>query len=112
MEKLSGLQKEFQKIKPSINKHNWRGINYPTTIDDWKIFEKNNPTVALNVLYTKKYVQFIFQHITQPVKNIILLMISNEEKEGQWYYLAVKKLAALFYRITSKNKASKNKSTV
>ena len=54
MEKLSGLQKEFQKIKPSINKHNWRGINYPTTIDDWKIFEKNNPTVALNVLYTKK----------------------------------------------------------
>ena len=39
-------------------------------------------------------------------------MISNEEKEGQWYYLAVKKLAALFYRITSKNKASKNKSTV
>ena len=32
-------------------------------------------------------------------------MISNEEKEGQWYYLAVKKLAALFYRITSKNKS-------
>ena len=31
-------------------------------------------------------------------------MISNEEKEGQWHYLAVKKLAALFYRITSKNK--------
>ena len=31
-------------------------------------------------------------------------MIPNEEKEGQWYYLAVKKLAALFYRITSKNK--------
>ena len=36
-------------IKPFINKYNWKGINYPTKIDEWKIFEKNNPTVALNV---------------------------------------------------------------
>ena len=31
-------------------------------------------------------------------------MISNEEKEGRWHYLAVKKLSALFHRINSKNK--------
>ena len=92
-------------MKPSINKYNWRGLNYLSTIDDWKTVEKNNPTIALNVLYTKKkYVQLIFQNITQPVKNIILLMIPNKEKEGQWYYVAVKKIATLFYRITSKNK--------
>ena len=29
-------------------------------------------------------------------------MIPNEEKEGWWHYLAVKKLSALFYRINSR----------
>ena len=41
-------------IKPFINKYNWEGINYPSKADDWKRFEKNNPTIALNVLYTKE----------------------------------------------------------
>ena len=36
-------------------------------------------------------------------KQIILLMIPNEEKEG-WHYLTVKKLSALLHRKTSKNK--------
>ena len=41
-------------IKPFINKYNWEGINYPSNMDDWKMFEKNNPTIALNILYTKE----------------------------------------------------------
>ena len=43
MKKSSGIQKEFQ-IKPFVNKYNWKGINYPSKIDDQKTFEKNNPT--------------------------------------------------------------------
>ena len=45
--------------------------NYPAKIDDWKTFEKSNPTIGLNILYTKenKYVQLILKNITQPVKN-------------------------------------------
>ena len=42
------------KIKPFINKYNWEGINFPSEKDDWKKFEKNNVTVAINVLYAKK----------------------------------------------------------
>ena len=42
------------KIKPFINKYNWEGINFPSEKDDWKKFEKNNVTIALNVLYAKK----------------------------------------------------------
>ena len=38
---------------PNI-KYNWKGINYPPKIDDWKTFEKNNPTIALKVLHTKE----------------------------------------------------------
>ena len=38
-------------IEPFINKRNWDGIKYPSKIEDWKKFESNNPTIALNVLY-------------------------------------------------------------
>ena len=41
-------------IKPFINKYNWKGINYPSKIDDWKTFEKNNTTVVLNILFIKE----------------------------------------------------------
>ena len=49
-------------IKPFINKYNWDGIKYLSKIDDWKTLEKNNSTIALNVLCIKecKYVQIIF----------------------------------------------------
>ena len=38
-------------MKPFINKYNWKGLNYPPKLDDWKTFEKNNPTIALNILH-------------------------------------------------------------
>ena len=46
-------------IKRFINKYNWKGINYPSKVDDWKTFEKNNSTIALNILYIKDYVSKI-----------------------------------------------------
>ena len=39
-------------IKP--NKHNGKGIDYSAKVDVWKTFEKNNPTIALNILYIKE----------------------------------------------------------
>ena len=42
------------KIEPFINKYNWKGIHFPSGKDDWKIFEKDNVTIALNILYVKK----------------------------------------------------------
>ena len=42
------------KVKPFINKYNWKGINFPTENDDWRKFKKNNLTIALNVRYAKK----------------------------------------------------------
>ena len=93
-------------IKPFINKYNWEEIKYPSKTDDWKTFKKNNLTVVLNILYIKDkeiYSAFISKLNSTREKQIILLMIPNEEKEGRWHYLAVKKLSALLHRITSKN---------
>ena len=37
-------------IKSFVNKYNWKGMNYPSKIDDCKTFE----TMALNILYIKE----------------------------------------------------------
>ena len=42
------------KTKAFIDKYNWEGINYLSGKDDWKKLEKDNLTIALNVLYIKK----------------------------------------------------------
>ena len=34
-------------------KYNWEGINYPSVVANWKIFEKNNPTILFDVLYNR-----------------------------------------------------------
>ena len=60
------------KIKPFINKYNWERINFLSEKDDCKKFEKNNVTIAPNVLHAKNiyiYILLIFQNITQTVNN-------------------------------------------
>ena len=61
------------------------------------MFEKNNPTVPLNILYNKEKETcpvYISKVNSNCEKQIILLMIPNEEKEG-WHYFAVKELSTL-----------------
>ena len=41
-EEIESHPERFSSIKSFINKYNWEGINYPSKIDDWKIFEKDN----------------------------------------------------------------------
>ena len=69
-----------------MNKCNWNGIKYPSKIDDWKTFEKNNSIIALNILHIKEkekeiYPAYLSKHNSTREKQIILLMIPNEEKK-------------------------------
>ena len=41
-------------IKPFIDQYNWEDIDFPAGIKDWKKFERNNKTIALNILYVQK----------------------------------------------------------
>ena len=70
-EEIIKKSESISHINPFINKYNWKGINYPSGKDDWKMFEKNNPTITLNVLYAKKEKGVLpkFQNMTQSVKN-------------------------------------------
>ena len=53
-EDIESHPERVSNITPFINKYNWEGINYPSKLGDWKSFEKNNPTMAMNMLYTKE----------------------------------------------------------
>ena len=92
-------------IKLFINKYKWKRTSYQSKIGDWKTFEKNNPTIALNILHiTEKEtcLAYISKINSNCEKQTMLLMIPNKEKES-WHYLVAKKLSALLRGITSKH---------
>ena len=85
------------RLRSYIIKYNWEGIEFPAGPKDWKKFEQNNKTIALNVLYiphnTKTIsVAYRSEYNNKHKKQVILLMITNGKK---WRYLAVTKLSAL-----------------
>ena len=50
-DKINRDPQRISKIKPFIERYNWNGIEFPATSKDWKKFEQNNESIALNVLY-------------------------------------------------------------
>ena len=41
----------ISKIKPFIDQYNWKEIDFPSHSKDWKKFELNNKSIALNILF-------------------------------------------------------------
>ena len=78
---------------------------FPSHSKDWKKFESNNKSIALNILYVPHNSEKI-RHAYKSKYNlnrenqVILLMITDGEK---WHYLAVKSLSASCRGITSKH---------
>ena len=84
-DKINKHSQRVSKIKPFINQYNWSNIDFPSTSKDWKKFELNNESIALNILYvphkTRKICpayksKYILTHENQ----VILLMITDGEK--------------------------------
>ena len=92
-------------LKPFIDQYNWKGINFPSQKEDWKKFESNNKSIALNILfvpYNAENIRLAYKskHNFKRENQVILLMITDGKK---WHYLAVKKLSVLLRGITSNN---------
>ena len=101
--KINKHPQRVSKIKPFIGQYNWKDIDFPFTSKDWKRFELNNESVALNILYVphktvKIHLAYKSQHNLTCENQVILLMVADGEK---WHYLAVKSLSALLNGITS-----------
>ena len=95
----------ISEIKPFIDQYNWKEIDFPSHNKDWRKFEPNNKSIALNILYVSYNTEKI-RHAYKSKCNltresqVILLIITDGEK---WHYLAVNSLSALFRRITDNN---------
>ena len=95
----------ISKIRSFIDQYSWKEIDFPAHSKDWKKFESNNESFALNILYmthnTEKISHAYKSKYNLNRKNqVTLLMITDGEK---WHYLAVKSLSALFRGITGNN---------
>ena len=98
------IKKDLQrtsKIKPFINQYNWKEVDRKRK--DWKKFELNNKSIALNilfVLYNTEKIRLAYKskYNFKCENQVILLMITDGKK---WHYLVVKSLSASLRGITS-----------
>ena len=105
-EQIKNDPHRISKMKPFINQYNWKEIDFPAHSKDWKKFESNNKSIALNILYVPHNTEKIrhgykSKYNLNNENQLILLMITDGEK---CYYLAVESLSALFRGITSYRK--------
>ena len=71
MKKLKKSLERISKIKIFVNKCNRKGIHYLPGKGDWKMFEKNNQKITLNMIYAGKInicILSAFQNTTQVIK--------------------------------------------
>ena len=85
------------KIKLFVNNFDWKSINFPAQEQDYKTFEMNNKSIALNILCNPFYTEKIsyaskskFNKTRE--KQVILLIINDGQKQ---HHVAVKNLNSL-----------------
>ena len=84
LDKINKHPQRVSKIKPFIDQYIWNDIDFPSTSKDWKKFELNNESIALNILYVpyntrKIHLAYKSKHKLTREKQIILLMITDGE---------------------------------
>ncbi|XP_057293488.1 uncharacterized protein LOC130622101 [Hydractinia symbiolongicarpus] len=75
-------------------RYNWQGIEFPTSIKNIIKFERNNPDIAVNVLYARGKSFNILRRSTynEREKQANLLLITDEKRN---HYVAIKNLSRL-----------------
>ena len=85
------------KLKPYVNEYNWKEIDFPAGSKDWQKPERNNDTIALNVLFVEpntKRISVVYKskYSNKCKKQVILLMIGDGIN---YHYLALFNLSGL-----------------
>ena len=97
------LRNNLEWSLPFTDQYNWKEIYFPSHSKEWKKFEQNHKTIALNILFVPhntKQIRHVYKskHNFKRENQVILLMITDGTK---WHYLAVKSLSALLRGTTS-----------
>ena len=88
------------------NQKTWQGLEFPPLIKKIDKFKKNDPGIAINVLFSKKKSQNIYtvrrsKHNVKCKKQVNLLMIEDGEKR---HYTAIKNISRLLSKLNGKTK--------
>ena len=123
-QKIENHPERISNMKPFIDQYNWKGIDFLARIKDWKKFEQNNTTIALNIIYVPHNTKTInlaykSKYNRKHKNQVVLLMITDgkqSDKIDKWHYIALKSvptengfnrpircLSRLFRGITSNN---------
>ena len=91
-ENIENHPERISNIKSFIDQYNWKGIDFPAGIKDWKNFERNNKTIAFNILsvqHNKETINLEYKskYNLKRENQLILLIITNGEK---WHHIALK----------------------
>ena len=75
----------IKKIKLFIDQYNWKEISFLSHQKDWKKFELNNRSIALNILYVPHNTEkirhaYVSKYNTKHENQVILLMITDGKK--------------------------------
>ena len=97
-------------LRPYENQHIWKGLEFPVSIRKIGKFEKNNPGILVNVLFSNKKSQkkkiYIYTACRSGrnvkfKKQVNLLMIVDRENRN---YTAIKNISRLLLKLNGKTK--------
>ena len=74
-DKIDRNPQRISKIRPFIGQYIWKDIDFPATSKDWKKFEQNNESIALNILYVPHNNRKI--HIAYKSRHCFVQIFSN-----------------------------------
>ena len=107
------IKKDHQRIsrlRPYENQYNWKGLEFPVSIKKIDKFEKNNPGIAVNVLFSIKkskkkntYTVPRSEHNVKCKKQVNLLMIVEGEER---HYTTIKSISRLLKSLNATHKGA------
>ena len=96
-EQIGKIYWRIPEIKQYSNNFDWNNISFPPQEHDYKTFEMNNKSIAMNVLYdqsdTEKISHLYKSEFNKTREKLLILLILTDDKKQQ--YIAIKKLNSL-----------------
>ena len=85
---IENYPERISNIKPFINQYNWKDMGFPAGAKDWKKFERNNKTIALNILsipHNTKAINLAYKskYNCKRENQVVFLMITNSEQRDE-----------------------------
>ena len=107
-EEIKNNLERISRLRPYEKQCNWIGFNFPVSIKKTDKFEKNNPGIAVNELFSNKKSQNIYtarrsERNAKCKKQVNLLMIEDGEKSN---YTSMKGISRLLKSLNSTHKGA------